>query len=204
MNYFQEPFHQKQKPWYHMKLIIKYSGMIFNSWKLNSIRGKQLLQKPVAMVYMEQGITFEVKMGDGSTPNQGLMGKLLSAGSRLITGESLFITHFTNQGHRKKQGCLCCSISRDYYPGRSESGQEYPDCTERWFPLCRFRHKTDPFTLIKRSDQACWEERDLFFRNLRETEKLFIHAGGTVIERQLNNETLRIDTGCVVAFDPSS
>ena len=49
-----------------------------------------------AMVYMEDGITFEVKMGDGSTPNQGLMGTLLSAGSRLITGESLFLTHFTN------------------------------------------------------------------------------------------------------------
>src|SRR5512140_2174301 len=50
------------------------------------------------IVYMEDGITFDVKMGDGSTPNQGLMGTLLSAGSRLITGESLFLTHFTNQG----------------------------------------------------------------------------------------------------------
>ena len=54
-----------------------------------------------AMVYMEQDITFETRMGDGSTPNQGLMGKLLSAGSRIISGESLFLTHFTNHGYGK-------------------------------------------------------------------------------------------------------
>ena len=65
-----------------------------------------------AMVYMEQGITFEVKMGDGSNPNQGLMGKLLSAGSRIITGESLFITHFTNQGTGKSRVAFAAP-----YPG---------------------------------------------------------------------------------------
>ena len=65
-----------------------------------------------AMVYMEQGITFEVKMGDGSTPNQGLMGKLLSAGSRIIAGESLFLTHFTNQGQGKSRVAFAAP-----YPG---------------------------------------------------------------------------------------
>ena len=55
-----------------------------------------------AMVYMEDGITFETKMGDGSEPEQGFMGKLFSAGSRLITGESLFMTHFTHRGRNLK------------------------------------------------------------------------------------------------------
>src|SRR5256885_12688879 len=54
-----------------------------------------------AMLYMEDGVNFETKMGDGSNPSQGLFDKLLSAGSRLITGESLFITHFTNRGNGK-------------------------------------------------------------------------------------------------------
>src|ERR1700709_2601922 len=54
-----------------------------------------------AMLFMESGITFETKMGDGSTPNQSIFDKLLSAGSRVITGESLFMTHFTNRGHTK-------------------------------------------------------------------------------------------------------
>ena len=54
-----------------------------------------------AMMYMEDGITFETRLGDGSEPSQGLMGKLLSAGSRVLTGESLFMTHFTNHGQGK-------------------------------------------------------------------------------------------------------
>src|SRR5689334_17190085 len=54
-----------------------------------------------AMLFMDDGITFETKMGDGSNPNQGLFDKLLSAGSRVLTGESLFMTHFTNQGRKK-------------------------------------------------------------------------------------------------------
>src|SRR3954467_14034729 len=54
-----------------------------------------------AMLFMEDGITFEAKMGDGSVANQGLFDKLLSVGSRVLTGESLFMTHFTNNGNRK-------------------------------------------------------------------------------------------------------
>src|SRR5918993_2944121 len=54
-----------------------------------------------AMLFMEDGITFESKMGDGSNPSQGLFDKLLSAGSRILTGESLFMTHFTNRGNKK-------------------------------------------------------------------------------------------------------
>src|SRR5690349_14230053 len=54
-----------------------------------------------AMLYMEEGILFETKMGDGSQTNQGIFDKLLSAGSRILTGESLFMTHFTNRGNKK-------------------------------------------------------------------------------------------------------
>ena len=63
--------------------------------------GETVIAEAGAMLFMEDGITFEAKMGDGATPNQGLFDKLLSAGSRIITGESLFLTHFTNQGSRK-------------------------------------------------------------------------------------------------------
>src|SRR6186997_343845 len=54
-----------------------------------------------AMLFMEDGIQFETKMGDGSNPSQGLFDKLLSAGSRMLTGESLFMTHFTNRGSKR-------------------------------------------------------------------------------------------------------
>ena len=62
---------------------------------------------------MEEGISFETKLGDGSTPNQGLMNKIFSAGSRILTGESLFMTHFTNQGLSKRK----VSFSAPY-PGK--------------------------------------------------------------------------------------
>ena len=55
------------------------------------------------MMYMDAGIQFEDKMGDGSEAQSGLMGKLLGAGKRVLTGESIFMTHFTNQGKGKLQ-----------------------------------------------------------------------------------------------------
>jgi uncharacterized protein (AIM24 family) len=63
-----------------------------------------------SMVYMEDGIEFDVKMGDGSTPNQGLAGKLFAAGSRILTGESLFLTHFTNRDSIKRRVAFSAPI----------------------------------------------------------------------------------------------
>ena len=79
-------------------------------------RGETVIAEAGAMVYMEQGISFTVKMGDGSEPEQGLAGKLLSAGSRVITGESLFITHFTNNGNSKSRVAFSAQ-----YPGDRKS-----------------------------------------------------------------------------------
>ena len=65
------------------------------------------------MMYMDSQVRFETKMGDGSEPNQGLMGKLLSAGTRVLTGESLFVTHFTNHGGSKQRVAFAAP-----YPGK--------------------------------------------------------------------------------------
>ena len=66
-----------------------------------------------SMMYMEDQIRFQTKMGDGSDPNQSLMGKLISAGTRVLTGESLFVTHFTNHGSRKQKVAFAAP-----YPGK--------------------------------------------------------------------------------------
>src|SRR5665647_2409404 len=69
--------------------------------------GETVIAEAGAMLYLEDGISFESKMGDGSNPRAGLFDKVLAAGSRLLTGESLFITHFTNQAWGKKHvACL--------------------------------------------------------------------------------------------------
>ena len=163
--------------------------------------GETVIAEAGTMVYMEQGISFDVKMGDGSQPDQGLMGKLLSAGSRIITGESLFLTHFTNQGHGKSRVAFAAP-----YPGTVIAvdlrvvGNSLTVQKDGF--LCAAMGTKLTVTLNKRIGAGLVGGEGFILQKLEGDGKAFIHAGGTVIERQLNNETLRIDTGCVVAFDP--
>jgi len=75
--------------------------------------GETVIAEAGAMNYMEDQISFEAKMGDGSKPHQGLFGKLLDVGKRALTGESIFMTHFTNQGMGKKRVSFAAP-----YPGK--------------------------------------------------------------------------------------
>jgi uncharacterized protein (TIGR00266 family) len=153
-----------------------------------------------AMVYMEQGITFEVKMGDGSTPNQGLMGKLLSAGSRIIAGESLFLTHFTNQGQGKSRVAFAAPYPGTIIPVDLKQVRNNLIVQKDGFLCAAFGTKLT-ITLNRKIGSGLLGGEGFILQKLEGDGKAFVHAGGTVIERQLNNETLRIDTGCVVAFE---
>ena len=155
-----------------------------------------------AMVYMEQDISFEVKMGDGSTPNQGVMGKLLSAGSRLITGESLFLTHFTNLGQGKSHVAFAAPYPGTIIPIDPNTMRIHLSFRKMVSFVLQWARNFSVF-LNQKLGSALLGGEGFILQKLEGDGKVFIHAGGTVIERQLNNETLRIDTGCVVAFDPS-
>lgn len=154
-----------------------------------------------AMLYMEDGIQFETKLGDGSTPNQGLMGKLLSAGSRLLTGESIFMTHFTNQGMDKRKVSFAAP-----YPGKiipvdlKQSGGQI--IVQKDGFLCAAKGTKISVTLNKRFGAGLLGGEGFILQKLEGDGKTFLHAGGTVIEKTLNNESLRIDTGCIVAYEP--
>lgn len=154
------------------------------------------------MVYMEQDITFEVKMGDGSTPNQGVMGKLLSAGSRLLTGESLFLTHFTNQGINKSRVAFSAPYPGTIIPVDLKQVNNTLIVQKDGF-LCAALGTKLSISLNKKIGSGLLGGEGFILQKLEGDGKAFVHAGGTVIERQLNNQTLRIDTGCVVAFEPS-
>jgi len=155
------------------------------------------------MVYMEQGISFEVKMGDGSTPNQGVMGKLLQAGSRLITGESLFLTHFSNtSGTGKSRVAFAAPYPGTIIPVDLRELRGSLIVQKDGF-LCAAMGTKLSITLNKKIGAGLLGGEGFILQKLEGDGKAFIHAGGTVIEKQLNNETLRIDTGCVVAFEPS-
>lgn len=153
-----------------------------------------------AMVYMEDGIRFEAKMGDGTTPNQGFFDKLLSAGSRVLAGESLFITHFTNTGLGKKHVAFSAP-----YPGTvipielTEVGGRL--IVQKDGFLCAALGTKITMHFNRKLGAGLVGGEGFILQKLEGDGRAFVHAGGTVIEKRLNNEVLRIDTGCIVAFE---
>ncbi len=154
------------------------------------------------MVYMEQGITFEARMGDGTSAEQGVMAKLLQAGSRVLTGESLFLTHFTNKGSGKSKVAFAAPYPGTIIPVDLREVRNSLIVQKDGFLCAAFGTKLT-VTLNKKIGSGILGGEGFILQKLEGDGKAFIHAGGTVIEKQLNNETLRIDTGCVVAFEPS-
>lgn len=152
-----------------------------------------------AMNYMNDGITFEAKMGDGSKPDTGLFGKLLDAGKRVLTGESIFMTHFTNQGSGKKRVAFAAP-----YPGKiipidlSDINGELL-CQKDAF-LCAAMGTEVSIAFTKRLGTGFFGGEGFILQRLRGDGKTFIHVGGTVVKKELHHETLRVDTGCLAAF----
>jgi len=153
-----------------------------------------------AMMYVEDGIAFEAKMGDGSQPGAGLFGKLGGAAKRAITGESLFMTHFTNQGQEKKHVAFAAA-----YPGKiiaidlDEANGELL-CQKDSF-LCAALGTNVSIAFNKRLGAGLFGGEGFILQRLRGDGMVFIHAGGTIVEKRLAGETLRVDTGCIVAFE---
>ncbi len=154
-----------------------------------------------AMLFMEEGIQFEAKMGDGSAANQSLFDKLLSAGSRVLTGESLFMTHFTNRGNKKAKVGFSAPYPGTVIPIDLATSRNNELIVQKDGFLCAaFGTKLSIFFNRKIGAGLVGGE-GFILQKLQGDGKAFVHAGGTVIERTLNNETLRVDTGCVVAFE---
>ena len=153
-----------------------------------------------AMNYMDDGISFEAKMGDGSKPDTGFFGKLMDAGKRALTGESLFMTHFTNAGSGKKTVAFSAP-----YPGRivpidmaTLKGGEII-CQKDAF-LCAALGTELSIAFTKKLGAGFFGGEGFILQRLRGDGMAFIHAGGTVIKKELRNQTIKVDTGCIVAF----
>jgi len=151
------------------------------------------------MNYMEEGITFEARMGDGSQPDRGLLGKLFDAGKRKLAGESVFMTRFTHQGSGKKRVAFAAP-----YPGRilpihlGQVGGEI-FCQKDAF-LCAALGTSVGIAFQRKLGVGFFGGEGFILQHLKGDGMAFLHAGGTLIEKQLNGETLRVDTGCIVGF----
>jgi len=155
-----------------------------------------------AMVYMEEGISFEARMGDGSVANQGILGKFLSAGSRVLAGESLFMTHFTNRGKVKSRVAFSAPYPGTVIPIDLVSVGGRLIVQKDGF-LCAAMGTRLSIVFNKRLGSSLVGGGGFILEKLEGDGFAFVHAGGTVIEKQLRGETLRVDTGCIVAFEES-
>ena len=155
-----------------------------------------------AMVYMEDGIQFETRMGDGSAENTSILGKLFQAGTRLITGESLFMTHFTNQGYGKRKVAFSAPYPGTIMPidlARIPGGL----VVQKDGFLAAAKGTRLSIHFNQKLGAGLFGGEGFIMERLQGDGMAFVHAGGTMVERQLNNEMLRVDTGCVVAFEPT-
>ncbi len=152
-----------------------------------------------AMNYMEDGIGFETKMGDGSKPVKGVLDSLMHVGKRVLTGESIFMTHFSNDGQGKRRVAFAAP-----YPGKiipldmaTIGGELY--CQKDAFLCAAFGTSID-IAFQRKLGTGFFGGEGFILQHLSGDGKAFVHVGGTVIKREMKGETLRVDTGCLAAF----
>jgi uncharacterized protein (TIGR00266 family) len=163
--------------------------------------GEVVIAEAGAMNYMEQGITFESKMGDGTDADQGMMKKLFGAGKRMLAGESLMITHFKNSGTGKQTVAFAAP-----YPGKiipldlaALGGQI--TCQREGFLCAAYGTKLD-IAFTQKFGTGVFGGEGFVLQRLSGDGLAFVHACGTIIKKELKGETLRVDTGCLVGFTP--
>lgn len=152
-----------------------------------------------AMTYMEEGIEFETKLGDGSDPDQGFFGSIFGAAKRKMTGESLFTTHFTNRGSTESRAGFAAPFPGTIVPlNLAELGGEVI-CQKDSF-LCAALGTRLDIKFHMRLGTGFFGGEGFILQRLHGDGMAFIQAGGAVIQKELRDETLRVDTGCLVGF----
>jgi uncharacterized protein (TIGR00266 family) len=166
--------------------------------------GESAVAEAGSMMFMTEGIQMETIFGDGSQQQRsGVMGALMGAGKRLITGESLFMTVFTNSGAGKQQVAFAAP-----YPGKilamdlKQLGGELV-CQKDSF-LCAARGVSIGIAFQRKIGVGLFGGEGFIMQRLQGDGLAFVHAGGTVHPLELKaGQTLRVDTGCLVALQPT-
>jgi uncharacterized protein (TIGR00266 family) len=155
------------------------------------------------MMYMDDGIEMETIFGDGSPQQGGLMGALMGAGKRLLTGESLFMTVFLNRSSQRKRVAFGAP-----YPGKiiaihlAEIGGELVAQKDSF--LAAAKGVSIGIAFQRKLGVGLFGGEGFIMQRLQGDGWAFVHAGGTLHERTLGaGEVIRVDTGCIVGFQPT-
>jgi uncharacterized protein (TIGR00266 family) len=163
--------------------------------------GESVIAEAGSMMYITNGIQMETRFTDGSSPDKGFMGKLFDAGKRVITGESLFLTLYTNRSVGRETAAFAAP-----YPGKIIAADLKDHggtllCQKDSF-LCAAYGTALGIAFTKRIGAGFFGGEGFILQKMEGDGKVFIHACGTIVRRTLGpGETLRVDTGCLVAMD---
>ncbi len=177
---------------------IKGSEMQFVEVELDP--GEAAVGEAGSMFFMDPGIHMDTVFGDGSNGSGGLIGKLLGAGKRLVTGESLFTTVYTNQSQGKQRVAFGAPYPGKILPMDLRQMGGLLICQRDAF-LCAARGVSLGIALQKKLSTGFFGGEGFIMQKLEGDGLAFVHAGGTVVRRELHaGQTLMVDTGCVVAY----
>lgn len=153
-----------------------------------------------SFMMMETNITMNTILGDGSKQDSGVLGKLLSTGKRLLSGENLFMTTFTNVGEGEKKISFASP-----YPGKiipinlSENGGKF--ICQKYAFLCAAKGISIGVEFSRRLGRGLFGGEGFIMQKLSGDGLAFVHAGGTVAKKELTaGEVLKVDTGCIIGF----
>ncbi len=164
--------------------------------------GEAAIGEAGSMMYMEDGIEMDTIFGDGSDKHGGVFGKLLGAGKRMITGESLFTTLYLHKGQGKKRVAFAAPYTGKIIPLDLKKHGGTMICQKDAF-LCAAKGVALGIAFQKRLGAGFFGGEGFIMEKLEGDGMAFAHSGGMVVERTLAaGEVLRVDTGCVVAYTP--
>ena len=162
--------------------------------------GEAAIGEAGSLMYMEDGIAMDTVFGDASANQGGLFGKLLGAGKRLVTGESLFTTVYANQGQGKRKLAFAAPYAGKIIPFDLGQHGGTMICQKDAF-LCAAKGVALGIAFQKKLGVGFFGGEGFIMQKLEGDGLAFAHSGGTVLKRVLKpGEILRIDTGCVVAY----
>ncbi len=165
--------------------------------------GEAAIGEAGSMMFMDQGITMDTVFGDGAQQSGGLFGKLLSAGKRLVTGESLFTTVYTNQGDGKQRVAFAAPYPGKILPMDLRQLGGTLICQKDAF-LCAARGVSLGIAFQRKISTGFFGGEGFIMQRLEGDGLAFVHAGGTVVRRELKpGQALLVDTGCLVAYTPT-
>ncbi len=167
--------------------------------------GESAVAEAGAMMYKDSSVVMETVFGDGSSSSGGggFMEKLLGAGKRLLTGESLFMTVFTHTGQGKAHVAFGAPYPGNIIPVHLGETERTLLCQKDSF-LCAAKGVSIGIYFQRKILTGLFGGEGFIMQKLEGDGMVFLHAGGTVIERQMEaGQTLHVDTGCIVALEPS-